>query len=211
MRLALWFLLLAVLVLGTWMIWGGKWEDQFTLDGSVVWLKSSGQWAWLFGIILLVVDLALPVPSTIVISALGYIYGVMLGGAIASVGLIASGLFGYGAGRFLHERTARRWLGDRDYDNGHRLFATGGGWMVALSKTLPIIPEVIACTAGLVRMPFKRFVVALVCGSLPMGFVFAAIGQIGHETPRWALGLSFGVPAVLWFIASRIRHWNIGS
>ena len=100
MRLALWFLLLAVLVLGTWMIWGGKWEDQFTLDGSVIWLKSSGQWAWLFGIILLVVDLALPVPSTIVISALGYIYGVMLGGAIASVGLIASGLFGYGAGRF---------------------------------------------------------------------------------------------------------------
>jgi len=62
-----------------------------------------------------------------------------------------------------------------------------------------------------VRMPFKRFVVALACGSLPMGFVFAAIGQIGHETPKWALGLSFGVPAVLWFIASRIRQWTIGS
>lgn len=209
MRLALWFAAFAALVLGTWLIWGGRWDDQFTFAGSVKWLESAGPWAWAAGISLLVADLALPVPSTIVISALGYIYGILIGGAVAAAGLTASGLLGYGAGRLCGGRFARRWLGERDFERGQRLFAHGGGWLVALSKALPILPELVACTAGLVRMPFKRFVGALVCGSLPMGFVFAAIGRTGHESPGWAFGLSLAVPAVLWGIASRMQHWNI--
>ncbi len=203
MRLIVWFSALAALVLGVWLIWGGRWDDQFTFGGSVRWLKSAGQWAWAAGILLLMGDLAVPVPGTIVISALGFIYGTLLGGVIASVGLVAAGLLGYGLGRLLGEKFARRWLGDGDYERGKRLFASGGGWMVALSRALPILPEVISCTAGLVRMPFRRFGMALACGSVPMGFLFAAIGRAGHESPGWATGLSLTVPAVLWLIGRR--------
>ena len=203
MRLALWFVVLAALVLGAWLIWGGKWDDQFTFAGSVKWLESAGPWAWVAGISLLVGDLALPVPGTIVISALGYVYGTLLGGVIASVGLIAAGMLGYGLGRLFGEKFARRWLGEGDYDKGARLFAKCGGWVVALSRALPILPEVISCTAGLVRMPFRRFAIALACGSVPMGFLFAAIGKAGHAAPAWAFGLSLLVPALLWLAASR--------
>jgi uncharacterized membrane protein YdjX (TVP38/TMEM64 family) len=204
MRLALWFLGLAALVLGTWWIWGGRMDAQFTLAGSVEWLESTGPWAWVAGIALLAGDLFLPVPGTVVISALGLIYGVLTGGAVAAVGLMTAGLCGYGLGRLCGERFARRWLGDRDFDKGTKLFTTGGGWVVALSRALPILPEVISCTAGLVRMPFKRFVVSLACGSVPMGFLFAAIGRAGQETPGWAFGLSLAVPALLWWVAGRI-------
>jgi uncharacterized membrane protein YdjX (TVP38/TMEM64 family) len=204
MRLALWFLGLAALVLGTWAIWGTGWDERFTLAGSVAWLESAGPWAWAAAILLLVGDLALPVPGTIVISALGYIYGVFMGGLIASAGLILAGVTGYGLGRLFDERFARRWLGEGDYEKGRRLFSEGGGWVVALSRALPILPEVISCTAGLMRMPFRKFAVALVCGSVPMGFLFAAIGRAGHEAPGWALGLSVLVPALLWWVADRI-------
>ena len=204
MRLVLWFAILAALVLGVWLVWGGRWDDQFTLIGSVKWLESAGPWAWAAGILLLIGDLALPVPGTIVISALGYVYGTLLGGLVASVGLIAAGLLGYGLGRLFGEKFARRWLGDRDYEKGTRLFAKSGGWVVALSRALPILPEVISCTAGLVRMPFRQFAVALACGSVPMGFAFAAIGKAGHEAPGWAFGLSLLVPALLWLVAGRI-------
>lgn len=206
MRLALWFVVLAALVLGAWLIWGGKWDDQFTFAGSVKWLESAGPWAWAAGISLLVGDLALPVPGTIVISALGYVYGTLLGGVIASIGLIAAGVLGYGLGRLFGEKFARRWLGELDYEKGKLLFAKRGGWVVAMSRALPILPEVISCTAGLVRMPFRRFAVALACGSLPMGFVFAAIGKAGHAAPGWAFGLSLAVPALLWLAASRISR-----
>ena len=204
MRLVLWCVVLAALILGVWLIWGGKWDDHFSFAGSVKWLQSAGPWAWAAGICLLVCDLALPVPGTVVISALGYIYGILLGGLIASVGLIAAGMLGYGLGRLFGEKFARRWLGDRDYDKGAQLFAKSGGWVVATSRALPILPEVISCTAGLVRMPFRRFAIALACGSVPMGFLFAAIGKAGHEAPGWAFATSLFVPALLWLVASRI-------
>ncbi len=35
MRLILPFLALALLVLIPWMIWGGQWDERFTLEGSV--------------------------------------------------------------------------------------------------------------------------------------------------------------------------------
>lgn len=203
MKLLIWFFVLTAVVLGGWLVWGGRWDDQFTLAGAINWLESTGRWAWAAGILLLVGDLALPVPGTVVISALGYVYGTLLGGAIASIGLIAAGLSGYGLGRLCGEKFARRWLGDQDFDKGRRLFAKSGGWMVAMSRALPILPEVISCTAGLVRMPFRRFAVALACGSVPMGFLFAAVGRMGHEAPGWTFGLSLLVPALLWLVSTR--------
>ena len=205
MKFALWFVIAAAIVLGIWVIWGGGWEEQFTFHGSVRWLEKSGPWAWLAGLILLVGDLALPVPGTIVISALGYIYGTVIGGLIASIGLMLAGLLGYGIGRLFSEKFARRWLGDHDYEKGKLFFEKGGGWAVALSRAVPILPEVISCTAGLVKMPFRRFFVSLACGSLPVGFLFAAIGRTGHEMPSFAFLLSLLAPAILWWIAKNIR------
>ena len=204
MRLVLWFVAFAALMLGIWMIWGEGWSERFTLAGSVAWLEQAGPWAWAAGIGLLTTDLVLPVPGTVVISALGYIYGTLVGGIIASAGLMAAGLAGYGIGRLCGERFAIRWLGERDHEKGKRLFATGGGWIVALSRALPILPEVISCSAGLMRMPFRRFALALACGSVPMGFLFAAIGRAGRDEPAWTLALSLLVPAVLWLAASRL-------
>ena len=203
MRLFFWFVALAVIFLISWMLWGDGWDARFSLEGSIACLKNAGPWAWAVGIGLLVADLFLPVPGTVVMSALGYIYGTWIGGLFAAAGSIAGGLAGYGIGRCCGERMARSWLGDRDYEKGRLLFGRGGGWLVALSRAMPILPEVLACTAGLVRMPLRKFVLALICGSLPMGFLFAAIGAAGHEAPAWSMLLSLLAPAGLWFLARR--------
>jgi uncharacterized membrane protein YdjX (TVP38/TMEM64 family) len=154
-------------------------------------------------------DVVLPIPGTVVMSALGWIYGAMIGGLVAAMGSVSAGVLAYGVCRVMGERTARRLLGDHDYEKGRLLFARGGGWMVALSRALPILPEAVACTAGLVRMPFGRFLVSLVCGSIPVGFLFAWIGAGGREAPAWALVFSLVVPAILWglarVVASRLK------
>jgi uncharacterized membrane protein YdjX (TVP38/TMEM64 family) len=198
MRLVIWFVGLSLAILGGWLAWGGDWEARFSFEGTVEALGRSGGWAWAAGIGLLVADVLLPVPGTVVMSALGFVYGPLLGGLAASAGSTAAGLAAYGLCRALGERGARRILGDLDFERGKLLFAKGGGWAVAMSRALPILPEAIACTAGLVRMPFRRFVGALLCGSLPMGFLFAAIGHAGRGQPGWALAFSLAVPALLW-------------
>lgn len=199
MRLLLWFLTLSALVLGTWLIWGGGFEEKFTLDGSVAWIQGAGPWAWAAGIGLLAGDLLLPVPGTVVMSALGWIYGPLLGGLVAATGSIVAGLCGYGFGRLIGEGAARKLVGDRDFEKGKLLFARGGGWMVALSRALPILPEALSCTAGFVRMPLGRFIISLICGSVPVGFLFAWIGAAGRDAPGWALAFSLLVPALFWF------------
>ena len=206
MRLLLWFLFLSGLVLGIFLLWGGAWEERFTLQGAVGWLESAGPWAWAAGIGLMASARVLPVRGTVVMSALGYVYGVLLGGLAAAAGAMVAGLCGYGVGRLIGEKAARKLLGDLDFEKGKLLFAKGGGWMVALSRALPILPEALSCTAGLVRMPFGRFVVSLACGSLPVGFLFAWIGAAGREAPGWAIAFSLLVPAVLWAAARRWRR-----
>lgn len=204
MRLLLWFVGVAAVVIVIWLLWGGSWEARFTLQGAAAWIEGAGPWAWAAGIGLLAADLLLPVPGTVVMSALGLIYGTLLGGLVAAAGSVVAGLCGYGVGRLIGERAARKLLGDRDFERGRGLFSRGGGWMIALSRAVPILPEALSCTAGLVRMPFARFVASLACGSVPVGFLYAWIGAVGRDTPGWAMLFSIGVPAILWLAARRI-------
>jgi len=203
MRLLWIFLVLALIILGTWMIWGGNFDARFGLETTAVWLTAHPAWGGLAGAGLLLADLFLPVPGTVVMSALGYAYGTLMGGLFAVVGSMGAGIAGYGIGRLLPERAARRLLGEIDYEKARLLFARGGGWALALSRALPVLPESLSCMAGLVRMPFGRFVGAIACGSIPTGFVFAAIGAAGRQTPGWALAACVIVPGLLWLIARR--------
>lgn len=198
MRLLVLFLALAAIVLVSFFIWGDPLMQTFTLEGSINWLQSYGSWAWATGILLLIADLVLPLPATLVMSALGYIYGPVAGGLIAGAGSFAAGATGYWLCRLLGESAAVKILGQKDYEKGKRLSTNVGAWVIVLSRWLPVFPEVVACMAGLVRMPPVYFHLALAAGSLPMGFIYAYIGHTGLENPKLALLLSIGLPPLLW-------------
>lgn len=200
-RLVVVFVAAALLMLAVFAIWGDAWERAFTVEGSVEWLRASGAWAWAAGIALLVGDLVLPVPSTCVMSALGIVYGPALGGLVSAIGTVASGVIAYWSCRALGERAARFVLGERRGTRG-RLATRAGMWTIALTRCLPVLPELTCCMAGLERMPLGRFHVALACGCIPTSFLFAWIGAAGVERPIAALVLSIALPAALFAIAT---------
>ena len=68
---------------------------------------------------------------------------------------------------------------------------------------MPVLPEAVACLAGLSRMPARRFFLALACGSAPMAFTFAALGSLGESRPVLAICVSALVPLALWPV---VRH-----
>jgi uncharacterized membrane protein YdjX (TVP38/TMEM64 family) len=188
-----------------WGLFGESQEAAWNVGTLTERFEQAKSWAWLLGILLLLADLLLPIPGTIVMSALGAVYGFWMGGLIATIGAMLAGILGYGVGRFFDEKFAKRWLGEKDFEKGKTLFDKSGAWVVAMSRALPILPEVLACMAGLLRMPFGKFVIALACGSVPMGFLFAWIGTVGRDQPTWGLAFSLGVPAVLWSAAALMR------
>jgi uncharacterized membrane protein YdjX (TVP38/TMEM64 family) len=198
MRLFGWFLLLALIVLIPFLIWGSGFEQSFSQEGAVAWLTGYGRWASVAGILLLMSDLVLPIPATAVMAALGFVYGPVVGGLIATLGSFLSGALAYLFCRRFGRPAAVRVLGPQELVDGERLFARVGGWLVVLSRWLPVFPEVIACMAGLSRMPPLSFFAALACGSAPLGFAFAAIGHAGVDHPVLAITLSAGLPPLLW-------------
>jgi len=200
MRLLLIFLAFAAIVLTTFFIWGDPLMQTFSMEGSVTWLDQYGSWAWAMGIVLLMGDLLLPLPATLVMSALGYIYGPVAGGLISAAGSFAAGATGYWLCRLMGEKAARKLLGNKDYEKGQNLSGKIGGWVVVLSRWLPVFPEVISCMAGLVHMPARQFHLALACSSLPMGFVYAFIGSAGTDNLTLALLLSACLPPVIWLL-----------
>ncbi len=204
MRLFWLFLVLAIAVLIPFLIWGDRFMHAFDGPGAQQWLEGLGGWAWLAAIGLLISDLFLPVPATPIMSALGLIYGPWLGGAIGAVGAYLSGCLAYFLCRRLGERAALRLLGEKDLARGRELFAKAGGWIIALTRWVPILPEVTSCLAGLTRMPVGKFLLALACGCIPMAFTFAWIGARGLQSPGWALGLSAALPVLFWGITTAI-------
>lgn len=199
---------LAVVLMIPFLLWDDAFSRLFSQGAMIEWLQANRAFGWLAGILLLVADLLLPIPGTVVMSALGFVYGPVFGGFVSACGSFLSGLLAYGLCRGWGHGVARKLTGATDLKKGERLFAKSGGWIVALSRCLPLLPEVISCLAGVARMPLRKFLVALGCGSVPVGFVFASIGAMGKESPGWALGLSLMIPVVLWLIASRILREN---
>jgi uncharacterized membrane protein YdjX (TVP38/TMEM64 family) len=183
------FLLLALVVLIPFVIWGSGFEQTFSREGTIAWLTGYGRGASVVGILL---------PATAVMAALGFIYGPVVGGLIATLGSFLSGALAYLLCLWLGRPAALRVLGPEDLADGERLFARVGGWLVVLSRWLPVFPEVIACMAGLSRMPPLSFFIALACGSAPLGFAFAVIGHAGAAYPIMAIALSAGLPPLLW-------------
>lgn len=182
LRLILVVLTLGVLVALPFAIWGDQIEAVLTVEGAVNWMRGTG-WAGLAGVGLIVSDIAIPIPSTAVMAGLGVLYGPFIGGLLSAIGSILAGSLGYWMCRALGPATAKWLAGQKGIEQARKLFDRWGLPLVAISRWVPVLPETVAFLAGLIRMPFGRFVAALTVGAIPLGFVFATAGHLGRETP----------------------------
>jgi len=196
-------LLLAALLCVPFFLWGGAFTEWFTGTAGIDRIRSWGAWGGLLVVLLLVGDLVLPVPSTAVMSAAGYLYGTLQGGLIGAAGSFLSGLLAYGLARSCGHALTRHLVEGDELERTAGLFARRGALLIAVSRWMPLLPEVSCCMAGLVQMPVWRFTVALACGAVPVGFAFAAIGSSGQESPAVAIVMSILAPAALW-VAARL-------
>lgn len=190
--------LIAAVALGFALPACAKLPDAQAASDVVLMIQGYGRWAWAVGIALIWADLLLPIPQTVVIAALGIIYGTLLGGLLGTVGLITGGLIGYALMRTSLRRLAQRFVKPRSLRRAEDLFDRSGTWAIILTRGLPYsIPEAVVLFAGLARMPAAKFAVAMSLGSVPAGFVFAAIGSGWAHEPIAALALSYVLPIVL--------------
>ena len=126
----------------------------------------------------LVVDLVLPVPSSIVMTLSGGLLGLVPGALANIVGSMGASWLGFGLARLLGRGAFVRWVG-ADHEAVERWFSRYGPWALVLSRAVPMLTEVVSCLAGLHRMSWIRFTWLSLAGTVPVSIVYAWAGASG--------------------------------
>ena len=192
------------LVIGTFALFLGlfflfKDHPQFGTEATLAFLDEHQKTLLLIGWGLIVADLVLPIPATVIMAYFGMQWGVVLGGLAGAIGSLLAGWTAYALSRLLGPRAANRLAGSDGVERLQHFFDRYGLFAVAVSRSLPLLPESISCLAGLSRMPFGRYTLACIAGALPVATISAFIGQVGraNEEPIWAFVLSGIFPVLL--------------
>jgi uncharacterized membrane protein YdjX (TVP38/TMEM64 family) len=184
LRILLLILAIVAVLAVPYFIWGEQVEAAWEGANVVEYLRSQGPLAAVVAVGLICADLFVPMPSGAIMAALGLIYGMWVGGLIATFASFMAGLVGYTLCRAIGPRAAAWIASDSEIARLSGFFERTGMWAIAVSRLLPWIPEIIACLAGLSRMSFARFATGNLIGSVAVGFLNAYFGSHGETDPE---------------------------
>lgn len=159
-----------------------------------------------FGIALLVVDVLLPIPSSLVAMALCWRLGPLWGGACVAIGLSLAFVVGYGLGRLMPEARLRRWIGPALWDRTRDRADRRALWWISLMRPLPLLAETSSVLAGTWRLPFASAFGCAAAASTATAALYAASASLGRGTPGLLAALlsTLALPGVLWLLHRRV-------
>ncbi len=210
-KTGLWLLVLLVVLIPIlpWLLIGPRFEALTAGLFSSSEAGAMAGWPGIVGVLLLASDSFLPVPATLTMSGLGLLYGWVVGGLLASLGLFLSGLVAYALCRRFGQRLAVRIAGVAGLERMRRALDSYGPVLIAATRSVPVLQEASSCLAGLVGMQPRSYFAGLFFGCLPAGFAYAAIGATAVQDKGMAVWLSVLVPVLtwplIWILARRAR------
>jgi uncharacterized membrane protein YdjX (TVP38/TMEM64 family) len=171
------------------------------------WLARGGWIAAVVGVGLLIVDVVLPVPSSLVMIAHGALFGVATGALLSLAGGLGAALTGFWLGRRGGPLLARLVPEDERRRAG-ALLDEWGDLAIVASRPVPILAETLAILAGASPMGWGRMAAATVAGTIPAALIYAVTGATAARLDDAALifGLVIGVAGLFWWIGRRLRR-----
>ncbi|MBS1880906.1 MAG: DedA family protein [Actinobacteria bacterium] len=89
-------------------------------------------------------------------------------------------------------------------------FAKYGNWAVFFSRMLPIVRTFISLPAGVAKMPFWRFILLTLLGSIPWVLALALLGKgVGANWEHWRHNLGYLDYVVAAAIVAGIVYWIV--
>ena len=166
------------------------WDEDRVLE----WIPDSRALAAVVVLSLLVADVALPIPATIVMLGSGALFGPLVGLALNATGLLAAALAGDALGRAVPDRAAPvRPSPSR---------AGGAAPMpyvwVAVTRGMPVLGEADAIGAGVLAAPLRPFATASTLGAVVVGSVYGVAGWWFGD--HWVLLLVGGTLAAVAYV-----------
>lgn len=172
MRWAVLWIVLIALILLPFLLFEAQFDAlaiRITSSGTSRSLAAGGIFA------LLALDVFLPVPSSIVSTAAGVLFGVARGALIVWSGMMAGCLLAYVVG--LRAAGAARWIaGSENLARSEALMRKYGESAIVLCRPVPVLAEATVIFAGIVRAPFARFAALTAVSNLGIALGYSAFG-----------------------------------
>jgi uncharacterized membrane protein YdjX (TVP38/TMEM64 family) len=172
---------------------GDAWQAPLLTDPAAQ-LRRADPLTALLGVALLVVDAVLPVPASLVMIALGAVFGAVLGTLLAALGTMGATLFGFALGRrggVLLERH----VSPRERERADRLLTRWGALAIVVSRPVPLLAETTAILAGASSLGWERATLAALAGAIPTAVIYALTGAVAAGVGSGAL--VFGIAVLM--------------
>lgn len=168
---------------------------------------ASNLFSALVGLVLLVSDVVLPIPASLIMIAFGARYGVAVGGLLSAVGSIGASMVAFYLGRYGGFWFSQR-LAEDERLQANAFLAQWGEIAVIVSRPIPILAESLAILAGVSKMSGYRMFIAAVLGSAPNALVYASVGgfAITLNAGFWIFGSVFGMCGLVWIFKFIMRY-----
>lgn len=167
------------------------------------WLDRGGWWAVAVGVGLLLVDVVLPVPSSVVMVANGAILGVVLGTVLSLVGSTGAAMVGFLIGR-RGGGLLRRIVSPGEIDRANRLLDRWGLLAIVVTRPIPLLAETMAIIAGTSRLGWRPVLGAVVAGAIPASLLYAVTGAL-------ASGFASGAIVFVVVLLMAGLFWVVGN
>lgn len=159
------------------------------------------------GIALLIADVLLPVPASLLMIAHGALFGMVWGTVVSLLGAMGAAAVGFALGR-RGRGALSRFVPEDERRRADELLARWGDLAVVVTRPVPILAESVAILAGASPLGWRRFLVASFLGNLPAAALYAATGATAARLDNAFLmfGLVMAVAAAVWFAGKRLRR-----
>jgi uncharacterized membrane protein YdjX (TVP38/TMEM64 family) len=139
------------------------------------WLRHGGVLAAALGVGLLIADVLLPVPSSLVMVAHGALFGVVTGTLLSLLGSMGAALFGFALGR-RGDKLLERLVSPGERARANQMLARWGSLAVVVTRPVPLLAETVAIMTGASPLGWGRMALASFVGSLPPALLYALTG-----------------------------------
>ncbi|GAA4878720.1 VTT domain-containing protein [Actinomycetospora straminea] len=205
-RVLVWAAVPAVLVVVPFLLWG---SDVVTWTASVMSPTTSSTAIAVGVFLLLAVDIAAPVPSSLVCLAAGALLGAALGTAVSAAGLSVGCAVGLGLARRVGSTPSRWLLGPEPFDRLRRLGERHGVAILAVCRPVPVLAETSVVMAGAVRMPLSAALAVTTLANIGVAGCYAVAGAwawSGRGTFPVAVAAACLLPAAAWSVVLAARR-----
>ncbi len=146
------------------------------------WLQEHRGRAALVGVGLLVADVLVPVPSSVVMTAHGAVFGPVLGALLSLVGGLGAALVAFGLGR-RGGPLLDRLVPERERRRADALLRRWGALAIVVTRPVPLLAETVLVLAGAGPLGWRRAAVASLLGSVAPAVLYALAGAAVVDLP----------------------------